>query len=224
VEIEKRFLEVLELTDRLEGGDSNDAQDKGGFTRKGAIQSDCDAWADKNGIPRFSIKDLDEARRRAIFKQLYFDEARCGNFGAPLDFIIYQYAVNFIPQTAIKRLQMALGLGLVDGSAGPLTVEAAAARGWAPCSLLLLARQAAHYQSIVERSNAKLAAWIKLKAANPDLNEDRPKDQRSFGPGWLNRLTRAAKMVELKYQEPITIRTWLEAQHRDYVAKKNPVC
>lgn len=214
-----RFLECLRLTDILEGNDSNDKEDKGGFTRGGAIQEDCDEYADRKGIPHFSVHDLTPEQRTELFRILYYNEARCDLLPAPLDFVLYQYAVNRYPQAAVKMLQIALGLGVCDGVLSPNGATITKVRGMGARTTcgLLLTEQAHNYERIVMKSNTKVKAWFAAGKKGED-----PKDQRSFGPGWLNRCEKVAVMAGVLWTAPSGLREWLDQQHTDYKAGISP--
>ncbi len=210
-----RFPECLRLTDILEGNDSNDKNDKGGFTRGGAIQSDCDEYADLKKIPRFSIHTLTPAMRADIFRTLYFDCGRFDLLPAPLDFITYQYAVNRYPAAAVKQLQLALGVAFADGvlSAGGATLGKVRLTGTRISCGLLLTAQAHNYESIVRHSNDKLKAW-----AAEGRQEPAPADQREFARGWLDRCEKAAELAQLAWTLPAGLREAMEKQHNDFKA------
>jgi hypothetical protein len=208
------FGRCLPLTDRLEGGKGKDTNDNGGYTVTGCIQSDLDEYNKIHGLAPSLIEKITEPIRRAIFRELYFDRAGCAFLQAPLDFILYQFAVNKYPSFAVKELQKIVG-AKADGqiSENGETVTKCANFGFQKACLLLLNSQLSLYVEIIRASNSAFHAWL---GAHDDL--EKPHDQREFADGWLNRCINAASLADLTWTPGPSTLAFLNQQHENFKA------
>ena len=110
-----RFALAVSGVLRAEGGYVNDPADPGGETKFGIS---------KAAYPALDIAALTEDDARAIYRRDYWDACRCDSLPAPLDWLVFDAAVNQGVQAAGKMLQGAVGVA-VDGKIGPATVAAA---------------------------------------------------------------------------------------------------
>ena len=145
------FKPAVDRVLRMEGGYVNDPADPGGETKYGVS---------KRAYPAVDIAALTEDGARAIYKKDYWDACRCDSLPAPLDWLVFDAAVNQGVQAAGKMLQGAVGVA-VDGKIGPATVAAAKhADAEAPARFMTL--RAMRY--------ASSPGWIR------------------YGAGWMKRL------------------------------------
>ncbi len=110
---------------RHEGGYSNHPADPGGPTNKGIIQRVYDAYRKARGLTARSVRNLEDAELREIYRRQYWDAVRADELPAGLDYAVFDAAVNSGPAQAAKWLQRALGVA-ADGQVGAVTLQAAA--------------------------------------------------------------------------------------------------
>lgn len=120
------FPMSLDLVLVHEGGYSNHPADPGGPTMKGVIQRVYDAYRRGKALPTRSVKMLEDAELREIYRRQYWDAVRGDDLPAGIDYCVFDAAVNSGPAQAAKWLQRALGVS-VDGQVGAVTLEAARA-------------------------------------------------------------------------------------------------
>ena len=146
-----RFALAVSGVLRAEGGYVNDPADPGGETKFGIS---------KAAYPALDIAALTEDDARAVYRRDYWDACRCDSLPAPLDWLVFDAAVNQGVQAAGKMLQGAVGVA-VDGKIGPATV-AAAKRADAEAPARFMTLRAMRY--------ASSPGWVR------------------YGAGWVKRL------------------------------------
>ena len=107
-----------------EGGYANHPADPGGATMKGVTQRVYDAYRTRRGEERRSVRLLDEAELKAIYRRQYWDIVKGDSLPAGVDYAVFDGAVNSGPEQAVKWLQRALGALKVDGVIGEATLAA----------------------------------------------------------------------------------------------------
>lgn len=139
---------------RAEGGEVDDPDDRGGYTRYGISQ---------RAYPNEDIASLTKARARQLYCQDYWQRAGCDRLDdARLAVVHFDAAVNHGVGRAIRLLQEAAGV-TVDGLIGPETLGAA--NGGDPRILIveLLGRRALFYHKIVSSDDSQgrfLRGWL----------------------------------------------------------------
>lgn len=106
-----------------EGGYANHPNDPGGPTMKGVTQKVYDAYRDKVGAARQSVRHISDAELQAIYRKQYGDAIKFDQLPAGVDYCVFDGAVNSGPSQAIRWLQRGLGGVNVDGQLGLVTVE-----------------------------------------------------------------------------------------------------
>ena len=176
-----RFQEVAQVVLGHEGGLSDHPADKGGRTNLGITQSTLTgARKSISGLPE-KVDDLTAAQALEIYRKLYWDKSKCDEIPTPLDFLVFDAAINCGVGGAGIQLQRALnkiGASLsVDGAIGTLTLTAvreAVRKGrWG----LLLAG----------------ALWERVIWHNDIIAKDA--SQAVFKEGWLNRIAKNATIA-----------------------------
>ena len=99
----------------VEGPESNDPREPGRLTRFGIAQ---------RYHPEIDVSRLTVEKAKAIYRQDYWDRARCGDFPGQIGFALFDAAVNQGVSKAVRLLQLALRVH-PDGIVGPETIEAA---------------------------------------------------------------------------------------------------
>lgn len=175
-----RFFDVAKIVLKHEGGLVDDPDDKGGRTNLGVTSGTlARARAVIPDLPE-RVDDLTVSQALSIYQRLYWDACRCEQIPEPVDFLVFDAAINCGTGGAGKQLQRALnrmgGDLKEDGSIGPLTLAAAnAAFDSDPWRLL--------YAVEMERIR-----WHNSIVA-------RDKTQTKFLHGWLNRILSNADAV-----------------------------
>lgn len=102
---DKNFNKILELLFGIEGGYSDNTNDKGGKTNYGITQNTFNSWRDMNKLPRSDVKtNLTKEEARNIYYNMYWKESGADKYADPRDaMILFDMAVNSGPQNA-KRL------------------------------------------------------------------------------------------------------------------------
>lgn len=112
-----------------EGGFSDNKNDPGGATYKGVTQKTYDAYRDKKGLQRRSVRYMSDDEMSEIYYNFYW--IPCGGKWLPsgVDYVVFDGAVNSGVRQSVKWLQRALRgqqlyEGGIDGQAGIQTQDA----------------------------------------------------------------------------------------------------
>ena len=177
-----RFFDVAKIVLRHEGGLVDDPDDRGGRTNLGVTQNTLNrARIVIPGLPE-RVDGLNVSQALSIYQKLYWDACKCDSIPEPVDFLVFDAAINCGTGGAGKQLQRALnrigGELKVDGAIGPLTLAATnAAFDSDPWRLL--------YAVEMER----------IRWHNDIVRRD--KTQVKFLHGWMNRILTNADAVGL---------------------------
>lgn len=117
------FKQALMLTLKYEGGYVNNPHDKGGETNKGITSKVYDNYRIKARLPTRSVKEIEPSEIDTIYYNNYWCEASCDKMPAPLNILVFDFAVNSGPTRAVKYLQRLLNVN-DDGVIGPKTLAA----------------------------------------------------------------------------------------------------
>src|SRR5262245_44970685 len=137
----------------MEGGYTEDPYDAGGPTNFGITLAD---FARDKGVAvtaenfphlREELKVLPPATAAGIYRNRYWEPARCPELPPPLAFFHFDAAVNQGVGAAARMLQEALGV-LVDGLVGPVTLAKAAAEPAAAALARYAEIRRRHYRSL----------------------------------------------------------------------------
>lgn len=188
-----RFEECLPLVLVHEGGYVNHPKDPGGATNKGVTQKTYDAWNDRAGKTRRSVKHITEDELRAIYRMQYWDKVSADELPVGLDYAVFDFAVNSGPSRGAKFLQRAVGVP-DDGIIGAQTLAAV---------------KKFETQGLIRSICDARLAWLK-----------RLKHWPTFGKGWTRRVNEVKGAAQAMaggqgYQDPVG-----EAQGRGNGAEK----
>jgi lysozyme family protein len=120
------FDAALAAVLKHEGGYSNHPRDPGGSTMRGVTQRTYDDWRRGQGLSPRSVRQIENAELRAIYKRDYWDKVKGDDLPAGVAYATFDFAVNSGVSRASKYLQAAAGVAQ-DGVIGPATVAAAKA-------------------------------------------------------------------------------------------------
>lgn len=154
------FDQAFERLMGSEGGYVNDPRDPGGETNWGIS---------KRSYPGVDIKGLTREQAKAIYLRDFWSVL--GDAPGAVKFQLFDFAVNSGIQTAVRKLQAAIGVA-DDGHWGPISAAALADHDVSDVLLLLLAQRLRYF--------TKCSGWA------------------SFGAGWVNR---AARQLEYGAQD-----------------------
>lgn len=145
----RTFDLALKRTLGFEGGTSNSAIDRGGFTHRGITQKLYDWWRKKHGLALRGVVFVEDAEIVAIAEEVFWTPCRCGEIPPALALVTFDMAFNSGPSDAIVALQAAVGAHQ-DGDFGPQTLAAVHARGADPDVVLrFLMARGAHIQETI---------------------------------------------------------------------------
>lgn len=117
----------LRLVLKHEGGYVNHPADPGGATNKGVTQRVYDAYRQRKGLPKQSVRGITSDEVAEIYKRQYWDAVKGDDLPSGLDYAVFDYAVNSGPRRAIQDLQRELGV-TPDGIVGQITLAAVASQ------------------------------------------------------------------------------------------------
>lgn len=143
-----------------EGGYVNDPNDSGGQTKYGIS---------KKAYPDLDIKNLTIAQAMEIYRKDYWDRCKCDYIPDALSVAVFDFAVNSGVKTAIKKLQIALGVK-ADGIIGNQTLGA--------CNRLPVKKVLDDYMDLRLDYLMSLPKW------------------KYYGNGWEDRVERTKKKCE----------------------------
>lgn len=110
-----QFDKAFDWVLAVEGPESNDPRDPGRLTRFGIAQ---------RYHPDVDVSRLTVEQAKAIYRQEYWDRARCAEFPHPIGIALFDAAVNQGVTKAVRQLQLALRVH-PDGIVGDETLDAA---------------------------------------------------------------------------------------------------
>lgn len=143
-----------------EGGYVNDPNDSGGQTKYGIS---------KKAYPDLDIKNLTISQAMEIYRKDYWDRCKCDYMPDALSVAVFDFAVNSGVKTAIKKLQIALGVK-ADGIIGNQTIGA--------CNRLPIKKVLEDYMNLRLDYLMSLPKW------------------KYYGNGWGSRVERTKKKCE----------------------------
>ena len=143
-----------------EGGLVDDKNDSGGITKYGIS---------KKAYPNLDIPSLTLWQAQDIYRRDYWERCKCDNIPDALSVAVFDFAVNSGIKTAIKKLQIALGV-TADGIIGNQTVGA--------CNRLPVKKVLEDYMDLRLDYLMSLPKW------------------KYYGNGWGSRVERTKKKCE----------------------------
>lgn len=155
------FAAALEFTLRWEGGVSNDPDDPGGLTYRGVTQATYDAYRRGMGLPRRAVTEMADDELRAIYSR-FWREVRGDEVPAPLNAVLFDFAVNAGARRAIRALQAVGGL-TCDGIFGPVTMAYVRSNDPVKLAARVLDARAGYYVGLcaLREANEKwLRGWL----------------------------------------------------------------
>jgi len=118
------FRRCLDEVLKHEGGWANHPRDPGGATMRGVIQRNYDRYRDQKGLPRRSVRGIEEHELEEIYREWFWDEVAADHLPYGLDLVAFDGGVNSGPRRGARWLQKGVG-ARADGKVGPKTIEAA---------------------------------------------------------------------------------------------------
>lgn len=156
------FERALSFVLRAEGGYVDNPLDRGGQTNFGVTAAVYDQWRISKGLPKRSVRDIEESEVAAIYRANYWQASRSDALPWPVSLMHFDSAVNHGVSRAAALLQAAAGV-TVDGKVGPKTIAAAQAP-----------------KVPIEYQWTRLDFYARIIRGNPS--------QAAFGPGWVSRV------------------------------------
>ena len=151
--------------DRLignEGGYVNNPKDPGGETNWGITWPVLTQSITNGILPEgTTIAAMTRDQAKLVYKSFFWDKGQMDQYDGAIAFQVFDFAVNSGIVTALKKLQVAVGVD-PDGNVGPATIAAIKSFTPAQVIMLLIAQRLDFYR--------KLGAWP------------------TFGAGWTARM------------------------------------
>lgn len=138
-----------------EGGYANDPADPGGETKWGIS---------KRAYPQLNIRDLTREEAKVIYCNDFWIRVNANKLPAAAAFQLFDFAVNSGIETAVRKLQSALGVA-DDGHWGPVS-QAAAERASESDLVMLLNAARLDYMTRLSNWPAASRGWARRIAAN----------------------------------------------------------
>ena len=164
-----RMPEIISHVIKLEGGDkyTNHPLDPGGHTKYGITLRTLKRWYKHKGrnqsATKADVKALTKPEAVQIYEAFYWSPVKAGQLPQPLQWVMFDAAVNQGVGQAGKFLQRACNRKLkIDGQIGPKTLAAMKAHQPYELATEVCVRRALHYTA--------LHHWL------------------TFGKGWMRRL------------------------------------
>ena len=153
-------------------------KDPGGATMKGMTQRVYDAYRERRRLPLRSVRLIDDAELREIYRRQYWDAVKGDRLPVGIDYVVFDGAINSGPAQAVKWLQRALNdlpatqpKLKVDGAIGEATL--AAVEGYPDHDrliALMLGRRLAFLQALKTWSTFK-GGWQKRVAQVQEIGQ-----------------------------------------------------
>ena len=114
-----------------EGGFCNVKGDPGGATNHGITMGELSAVLGRPATVA-DVMAVTSAQAAAIYKPRYWDEVSGDGLVCGVDLVVHDFGVMAGPKASAERLQALLGLKVIDGDVGPVTLAAVRAHdpGW----------------------------------------------------------------------------------------------
>lgn len=170
------FNRMLKFVLRWEGGWVNNPHDRGGETNKGVTYSTYNSYRKSKQLPPRSVKLISDQEVEDIYAQRYFILPAINQLPWPVDFAVFDMAVNSGPNRAISTLQRVIGQKHPDGVIGSKTLN--------DLSYFVSKHSA---EELAKRFNAERKALYYLWGVG---------SQKVFLKGWLNRLNVLEKEID----------------------------
>jgi lysozyme family protein len=115
---------ALEFLLEEEGGWSNHPADRGGATMYGVVQATYDSFRQAKGSVIQSVRRISKEEAREVYDTMYWKASGCHKLPWPVNYLVFDAAVNSGPSRGVRWMQQGLGLK-ADGVVGPATVKTA---------------------------------------------------------------------------------------------------
>lgn len=120
--MKENFDAALKAVLHHEGGFVNHPKDPGGMTNLGVTKKVWEEWV-KREVTEAEMRALTPEAVAPLYKQMYWDRARCDELPEGVDYIVFDTAVNSGVGRAVRFLQGCVGADQ-DGAIGPKTMAA----------------------------------------------------------------------------------------------------
>lgn len=156
------FEDIIGKVLEREGGFVDHPTDRGGATNFGVTQRVYDTWRVRQGLPVRTVRNIARDEAVGIYREQYWDAAKCEQLASVLRDIHFDAAVNHGVRRAAMLLQTACGVK-EDGQIGPKTLQAASSNPPLVLARYVVARYR-FYGQIVQRDRSQLVfivGWLR---------------------------------------------------------------
>ena len=118
------FLTSLRVTEKAEGGWSNDPNDPGGATMVGVTLRAWRAFMHDESLSPEQLRAMTEDARKVFYRVMYWRPMQCDSLLTGINLMAFDTAVNCGVHASSIILQTAAGMpvGQIDGDVGPKTI------------------------------------------------------------------------------------------------------
>lgn len=124
--MDRNFARALALVLKSEGGWSDNPADPGGATMKGVTLTNFRHYVQADAT-KADLRNITDAQLAVVYRKFYWDAIGGDALPDGVDYAVFDFGVNSGPGRAARYLQAVLGVPQ-DGSIGPATIAAAAAK------------------------------------------------------------------------------------------------
>lgn len=120
----KHFETAYALSRISEGGYVNHPEDNGGPTNYGVTQRVYDKYRQSRKLELVDVRFIKQDEVRDIYKTGYWDAVQGDKLPPGVSYAVFDAALTGGPRRAVVFLQRAVGVNVVDGVLGPVTLAA----------------------------------------------------------------------------------------------------
>ena len=120
--MQSNWKKSFDLILEAEGGYANDPHDTGGMTNLGVTRAVWEQWVGRPSNEK-EMRSLTAAMVEPLYHRNFFDACKCDSLPTPIDYLVFDFAVNAGVGRSAKTLQSVVGT-TQDGAIGPETLKA----------------------------------------------------------------------------------------------------
>jgi lysozyme family protein len=120
--MQSNWKKSFDLILGAEGGYANDPHDTGGMTNLGVTRAVWEQWVGRPSNEK-EMRSLTAAMVEPLYHRNFWDACKCDSMPTPIDYLVFDFAVNAGVGRSAKTLQSVVGT-TQDGAIGPETLKA----------------------------------------------------------------------------------------------------
>jgi len=120
--MQSNWKKSFDLILESEGGFVNNPHDTGGMTNLGVTRAVWEQWVGRPSNEK-EMRSLTAAMVEPLYHRNFWDACNCDSLPTPIDYLVFDFAVNAGVGRSAKTLQSVVGTKQ-DGAIGPETLKA----------------------------------------------------------------------------------------------------